>query len=336
VQKLQEENKALHAILNSLAEGVVVADKDGKFLFINPIAEKIVGVSSKNVKPDEWASAYGAYHLDKVTLYSPDKLPLARAIKGEEVIHEVIFIKNAERPKGVYIDVSASPLKDKKGAIEGGTIIFRDITERMQAEFAQKENEKKLNDVFNELPFPSYIWQQFEDDFILIQHNKAAEALTKGYVKKFLGTTLTKMYEKTPYSQDIQSNFAKCIKEKKSISHEMQYQLQSTKEIKDFIVSYVFVHPDLIMVHTQDITKRKLAEEELRKRSNAVEQTADSVVITDTNGVIEYVNPAFEKITGYRRKEVIGHTPRILKSGKHKSVFYKQLWDTIQNGNTYR
>jgi PAS domain S-box-containing protein len=336
LKKLQEENKILKAILNSLAEGVVVTDKDGKFLFINPVAEKIVGLSSENVKPEQWASAYGAYHLDKVSLYSPDKLPLARAIKGEEIKHEVIFIKNAERPSGVYIDVSASPLKNKKGEIEGGTIIIRDITERIQAEIAQKENETRLNDFFNELPIPSYIWQQVKDDFILLKHNKAAETLTHGNVKKFLGTTLTKMYEKSPYLEEIRSNFAQCIKEKKSITHEMQYQMLITKDTKQFVVSYVFVHPNLIMVHTEDITKRKLAEKELRKLSKAVEQTADSVLITDTRGVIEYVNPAFEITTGYKCEEVIGQTPRIFKSGKHDSRFYKNLWDTIRKGKTFR
>jgi PAS domain S-box-containing protein len=143
------------------------------------------------------------------------------------------------------------------------------------------------------------------------------------------------MYEKSPYKQEIQFNFEKCIKDKKTIRHEMRYQMQSTKETKDLIVTYVFVQPDLIMVHTEDISKRKLAEEEFRKLSNAVEQTADSVVITDASGVIEYVNPAFEKTTGYRRKEVIGQTPRILKSGKHNNRFYKNLWNTIRNGNTY-
>ena len=89
------------------------------------------------------------------------------------------------------------------------------------------------------------------------------------------------------------------------------------------------------MVNTEDITKHKLAEKELRKLSNAVEQTADSVLITDTSGVIEYVNPAFEKTTGYKYEEVIGQTPRIFKSGKHDSRFYENLWDIIKRGKTF-
>lgn len=207
--ELKNENETLNAILNSLAVGVVVTDKDGKFLYINPVAEKIVGMSLKSVKPEDWASAYGAYYLDKVIPYSPDKLPLARAIKGEEIKHEVIFIRNLERPEGIYIDVSASPLKDNNGEVNGGTIIF------------------------------------------------------------------------------------------------------------------------------QEITERTLAEEELKKLSNAVEQTSDGVLITDTEGIIEYVNPAFEKTTGFRSKEVVGQTPRIFKSDKHNNSFYENLWDTISNGNTF-
>ncbi|MFH1323073.1 MAG: PAS domain S-box protein, partial [Methanobacteriota archaeon] len=67
----------------------------------------------------------------------------------------------------------------------------------------------------------------------------------------------------------------------------------------------------------QDITERKRAVEALKKLSSAVEQSADNVIITNKNSVIEYVNPAFEKLTGYSKKEVIGKKPDILKSGKH-------------------
>jgi PAS domain S-box-containing protein len=86
----------------------------------------------------------------------------------------------------------------------------------------------------------------------------------------------------------------------------------------------------------RDITERKRAEEELRKLSRAVEQAADGVVITNQNGLIEYVNPAFEKLTGYTKAEVIGQTPSVLKSGHHDESFYAGLWNTILCGQVFR
>lgn len=74
----------------------------------------------------------------------------------------------------------------------------------------------------------------------------------------------------------------------------------------------------------------------LASLSVAVEQTADNIVVTDKNGLIEYVNPAFETTTGYSREEVLGKTPALLKSGQHKPVFYQELWETILAGRTYR
>lgn len=74
----------------------------------------------------------------------------------------------------------------------------------------------------------------------------------------------------------------------------------------------------------------------LKYLSAAVEQTADNVVIADKDGIIEYVNPAFEETTGYAKEEVLGKTPRILKSGHHKSSFYRTLWETILAGETFK
>jgi len=82
--------------------------------------------------------------------------------------------------------------------------------------------------------------------------------------------------------------------------------------------------------------QRRDAEDTLRKLYSAVEQSADIVVITDSSGNIEYVNPAFEKLTGYSRAEVIGQTPRILKSGEHGPELYRELWNTIRAGDVYR
>jgi phosphoserine phosphatase RsbU/P len=83
-------------------------------------------------------------------------------------------------------------------------------------------------------------------------------------------------------------------------------------------------------------TERQSALQTVMLLSRAVEQTADSIVITDKGGLIEYVNPAFEATTGYTREEASGKTPRILKSGRHDSDFYKMLWDSILKGQTYR
>lgn len=86
----------------------------------------------------------------------------------------------------------------------------------------------------------------------------------------------------------------------------------------------------------RDVTRRKRVELEIRKLSSVTEQTDDSVVITDKNGVIEYVNPAFERKTGYSKEEAVGQTPRIVKSGKQEEDFYKQLWETILRGEVFR
>jgi len=86
----------------------------------------------------------------------------------------------------------------------------------------------------------------------------------------------------------------------------------------------------------QDITERKRVEAELSKLSSAVQQIADNLMITSKDGAIEYVNPAFEKQTGYAKEEIIGQTPRVLKSGEQNEAFYQALWKTILSGDVFR
>ena len=90
-----------------------------------------------------------------------------------------------------------------------------------------------------------------------------------------------------------------------------------------------------ILSIVRDITARKRAEGELRKLSSAVKQSPASIVITDIEGNIEYVNPKFTKTTGYTYEEAIGQNPRILKSGEQSPELYKNLWDTITSGKEW-
>ena len=85
-----------------------------------------------------------------------------------------------------------------------------------------------------------------------------------------------------------------------------------------------------------DITERKQREEVLLNLRTAVEQSANTIVITDIRGNIEYVNPAFEKNTVYTAAEAAGNNPRILKSGEQDAEFYRHLWATITAGKTWR
>ncbi|MDZ4342870.1 MAG: PAS domain S-box protein, partial [Candidatus Binatia bacterium] len=86
---------------------------------------------------------------------------------------------------------------------------------------------------------------------------------------------------------------------------------------------------------TRDLTERKRAEEKMRLQSTALESAANAVVITDRDGIITWVNPAFTKFTGYSPEEAIGQNPRLLKSGTQDQPFYENLWSTILSGEAW-
>lgn len=90
------------------------------------------------------------------------------------------------------------------------------------------------------------------------------------------------------------------------------------------------------VVNFIDITERIRDEREKARLFTAIEQSQEVVVITDTTGAIQYVNHAFEKSTGFTREEALGANPKVLKSGKHSQDYYKDLWDTITSGSTWK
>ncbi|MDX1455164.1 MAG: EAL domain-containing protein [Gammaproteobacteria bacterium] len=87
---------------------------------------------------------------------------------------------------------------------------------------------------------------------------------------------------------------------------------------------------------SKEVAKRRRAQAEMLKLSSALTHAADAVMVTNKKGHIEYVNPAFEAITGYRREEIIGKTPDLLRSEEHDEALFKEMWETINRGEMFR
>ncbi|MDH3285461.1 MAG: PAS domain S-box protein, partial [Acidobacteriota bacterium] len=199
----------LRSVVDSLADGVVIAHSSGEFLVFNRAAEKMLGVGAVRCPPAEWSETYGCYLPDKKTLYPTEELPMLRAFRGEETSEALMYILNPANPAGLWISINARPLPTGDGDGQCGVIVFRDVTD-----------EKRSRDRINRL-------------------------------------------------------------------------------------------------------------------SSAVEQAADVILITDAGGVIEYVNPAFESITGYSAGEALGESPSILNSGRHDAEFFSRMWRQILDGKVF-
>jgi PAS domain S-box-containing protein len=240
-----QDSDVLTAVFKNLAVGVIVCDSDGHFIFFSPEAERIVGIGAMHMESAEWSVTYGCYRPDMVTPYPPEELPLARAMRGEEALHELIFIRNPLRPAGLWIDASATPLRDTSGMLRGAVVLVSDVS--------VPEN--------------------------LLRKGAAIEA------------------SPTPAQDpcDPGENRHDLVSERFARFRSMYDQL-----------------------------------------ARAVEQAGDSIMITDKRGSIEYVNPAFEEITGYSAAEVLGRKVSVLKSGEQDERFYRDLWGKLLAGETFR
>jgi signal transduction histidine kinase len=140
-QELETQTLMLQSVLDSMAEGLVAADEQGKFILWNPAAQRIVGLGAANLSPEEWSAHYGAYLPDTITPFPVEQNPLLCAIRGE-VSSADIFFRNPQLQREVWIESNGSPLRDKNGVVRGGVIAFRDITQKKAAELEiQKLNE---------------------------------------------------------------------------------------------------------------------------------------------------------------------------------------------------
>ncbi len=147
---LREKTRILQSVLDCMGDGVVVADPQGRFLVFNPAAQRILGRGQVDSPPDEWSRQYEVFLPDRVNIYPASELPLRRAIRGESADQAELYIAYPSRNDGTWILVTGRPLQDERGAIEGGVVVFHDITRRKKAErrlAAQYETTRVLAEV---------------------------------------------------------------------------------------------------------------------------------------------------------------------------------------------
>ncbi|MGK7923571.1 MAG: PAS domain S-box protein, partial [Trichodesmium sp.] len=204
-----------------------------------------------------------------------------------------------------------------------------------QAKGKIQEQNEFLNNVINSLTEPFYVINVA--DYKIIAANAASRKL--GHTRNTTCYALTHK-RNTP-----------CIDTEHPCPLEI---LQQTKQsvVVEHIHFDAYGNPMVVEVHgypifdkqgnliqmieySLDITARRQAESELRKLSQAVEQSANAIIITDLSGKIDYVNPQFSKITGYSAAEVYGKTPAILNSGEQTKAYYQELWKTVKSGREW-
>ena len=243
------------------------------------------------------------------------------------------------KPDGTtfWAQLNGNAAQDEKGA-PVCRVVLSDITWRKQAEEALHESEKQFRAMF-ELASIGMAQADPRTGQWLRLNQKMCE-ITGYSVDEMLRMHISELTHPEDRQKDAEA-FQGVVK-----GEAPNYRMEKRYLRKDGAVAWVNVNmtvlrdavgqPTRTMATIEDITERKRAEAELQNLRAAVEQSANTIVITDLSGNIEYANPAFEKTTGYTLAEAVGQNPRVLKSGGQDAGFYRNLWATITSGKTWR
>lgn len=174
VDKMKKQTQLMETVFNSMSDGVVATDEEGNFLLVNPSAEQIVGMGQTDTNPSEWSDTYGTFYPDKSTPYPTDELPLVHAMQGRKTDSVDLFQRNANKPEGVYINVSGRPLLEKEGGLRGGVIIFRDVTTLKQTEIRLEDTIEKLK---SQTQFMKSIFASISDGVVVSNENAEIKIL---------------------------------------------------------------------------------------------------------------------------------------------------------------
>ena len=134
--ELRDHAHLMDTIFQTISDGVVVVDAQGRFSLFNRSAERLVGIGASETTPDEWTEHYGLYHTDRITPFAQEDLPLVRALRGESSDNVEMFVRNFQMQEGMFISVDGRPLRNEAGEVTGGVAVVRDLSQSIAAKEA--------------------------------------------------------------------------------------------------------------------------------------------------------------------------------------------------------
>ncbi len=115
-------------VLKAMPYGIIISDKSSNFVFWNDKASHIMHITAQAIKQQDWVKKFGVYDLDKTTMYKTEDLPMSKALRGEFIDSEKLYIKNENMEEGIYIKVTAFPVLENDEII-AAVVMFDDITD---------------------------------------------------------------------------------------------------------------------------------------------------------------------------------------------------------------
>ena len=334
VEAALKESEARYKIASDLTSDYAFAynvAENGKLelLWVSGALQRLTGFSGQEiVERGGWESLI---HPDDVSI-PLEQLGALLSGKTEVVEYRIIardgqvrWMRDYGRP---YFDEQQKRVTTIYGAIQ-------DITEKKNTEQELGNSEKSYRELFDSSNDAIYIQDR---NGVFLAVNKGAEKMY-GYPKEyFVGRTPE--FISAEGKNDLQM-VGKCI-EKAFAGEPQLFEFWGKRKNGDIFPKEVRLHKgtyfgkEVIIAMAQDITKRKQAEEQLLKLSQALEQSPVSIVILNSTRLIEYVNDGFCQITGFDPSEVIGEDPLILRAKDHDRQVYDDLWATIEKGGTWQ
>jgi two-component system cell cycle sensor histidine kinase/response regulator CckA len=311
-QSLEDKTLMLQSVLDSVSDGLVVADQRGNVVISNPGADKLLGLGAAKIDIQEWSRHYGLYLPDMVTPFPSDQLPLTRAIYGEAST-SVMFVRNPAVAEGIFVEAHASPLKDKHGTVNGGVVAFRDVTESRRAEATLREYARVVEGLEEMILV-------VDRQYRYVIANRAFLNFRGMSAEEVLGHSVPEVLGNDVFATQVKEKMDECLLGN-VVHHEMTSNFSNLGN-RDLSVSYFPIEGpasvERIACVLQDFTDQKLAEEALLKSeerfSKAFRNNPLAITIsTEADGRYLDVNDAFLKLLGYKRGDVIGHTAAELR-----------------------